>query len=140
MPLALTVGTTTLALPDNLLWADELEWEPVLQTVTLTFTGVPLVEEWPRLGSRPITYRGGQPWVRVTRTALLTLRALLDPLGTIATLTHHDGRTFRVVPRRGGEGAIIATPWPVIADSGAANPSGGAYYTLDEIRFLEVPP
>ena len=139
MALTLTVGTTTLALPENLLWADELEWTPVVQTVTPTLTGALAVEEWPRPSGRPITYRGGAPWVRVTRTALLTLRALLDPLGTIATLTHHDGRTLRVLPRRDGAGAVVATPYPVIGDSGAANPSGNAYYIIEAIRLTEVP-
>jgi hypothetical protein len=139
MALTLTVGTTTLTLDGNLQWADELAWTAVVQTVTPLLTGVPLVEEWQRPGGRPITYRGGLPWVRLTRTELLALQTLLAAPKTVATLVHHDGRTLRVVPNRAGDGPISASLFPVIADSGPSNPSASAYYTLDALRLIEVP-
>lgn len=139
MALTLSNGTTTLALPGNLLWADELEWDPLVQSSDYTLSGALVVEEATRLAGRPITYQGGLPWVRVTRTDLLALMALGAPAGVALTLTHHDGRTFRVTPRRDAGGWLLAQPVPVVGDSGASNPSATAYYSIEEIRLMEIP-
>lgn len=141
MALTLSNGTTTLMLPSGLLWADELVWESVAQNVTTSLTGAVVVEEWARVAGRPITYTGGMPWVRVSRDTALALQALLAPAGVILTLTHHDGRTFRVMPRRGGESspAVQVSPWPQVAGSGLADPSGTDPYTIEALRLIEVP-
>ncbi|AUB81454.1 hypothetical protein [Candidatus Thiodictyon syntrophicum] len=139
MALTLASTATSLTLPGNLLWADELAWEPRQQAVTWALDGVVWVFDGPARTGRPITYRGGADWVRLSRTDLLALLAL-GALGTALTLNHHDGRTFRVLPRReNGESWVRSAPWPVVGDSGAANPSGTAWYVLEEIRLIEVP-
>ena len=139
MSLSLSNGTTTITLPGNLLWEDELAWDPCSQVVEQTLSGAVLVEEFTRAAGQPISYRGGLPWVQLTRTALLALQALGAPAGVVLTLTHHDGRTFRVTPRRDGDGWLKALPWPVVGDSGAANPSAGAAYSIELLRLLEIP-
>jgi hypothetical protein len=140
MALTLSNGTTTITLPSGMLWEDELSWEPIQQTISSTLTGAVVVEEWTRLAGRPMTYVGGQPWVRITRTELLALQAMLAVAGVILTLTHHDGRTFRVTPRRGSDGpALDAKPWPQVAGSGFADPAATDPYTIERLRLIEVP-
>lgn len=137
--LTLSNGPTTLTLPGNLLWVDELAWDARLQTTAHSLTGAVIVEEWAMVGGRPITYQGGLNWVRLSRAdlqALLALGATSTPL----TLTHHDARTFRVLPRReAGQAWVKSSPWPVVGDSGPADPSSAAWYVLDELRLIEVP-
>ena len=137
--MTLSDGTTTITLPDNLLWEDELAWDARIQSTSQTLTGALVVQESTRLGGRPITYRGGLPWVQITRTDLLALLSL-GASGLPLTLKHHDNRTFRVLPRREqGQAWVKSTPWPVVGDSGSANPTSASLYTLDELRLIEVP-
>ena len=141
MALSLSDGTTTLTLPQNLLWADELAWDPVQQSTAYTLTGALVVEEAQAQAGRPITYSGGLQWAPLARSALLALLAL-GAAGRVLTLTHHDGRTFRVVPRRGsgaGDCWLHSVPWPVVGDSGPADPSAAAWYAIEELRLIEVP-
>lgn len=140
MAITLTnAGGLSLTLPDNLIWEDEGAWSPVVQTVELTLSGTVAAEEHPRTGGRPITLAGGPPWVWVTRSVALALKAALDVSGLIATLTLHDARTFRVTPRRDDGPPVQIRPLAAIGDSPSANPSSTTLYTVDAIRLLEVP-
>ena len=50
----------------------------------------------------------------------------------------HDARSFRVIPRRDGDGPLIAQPVPVVLDSGYADPATGDRYYIEAIRLWTV--
>jgi hypothetical protein len=139
---ALTIGNevTILALPDGLIWEDELAWDTVVQATTHSLDGALVIEEWTRLAGRPITLAGGERWAWIARSDLLALQALGAPAGAVLTLTLHDARAFTVTPRRDEEGWLVVRPLPVVLDSGPADPSGATRYQLERIRLLQTPP
>ncbi len=55
----LTDGTTSVALPNNLDWVDEFNWQPVQQATQYSLSGALLVDEDIRLAGRPITLSPG---------------------------------------------------------------------------------
>jgi hypothetical protein len=128
-----------IALPDGLVWEDELAWDPTVQVVQHTLDGALVVEEATRLAGRPVTLRGGRRWAWITRAQVLALQALLATPGVTLTLTLHDARSLSVTPRRDDDrGALSVEPLPVVADSGPADPGDTTKYWLDAIRLMEV--
>lgn len=103
----LTDGSTTVTLPDNLLWQDEFGWSPVAQAQTRTLTGSQIVEETAKSGGRPITLTG----LWLDRATVHSLRALEAQVATEMTLTLPGGATHTVIWRRGdNEPAVRADP------------------------------
>jgi hypothetical protein len=131
-------GVTELALPDNLLWEDELAWDPVRQSRSHALDGALLIEEWARQAGRPITLSGGSGWSWMTRADVLALQTLIAPAGVELTLTLHDAREFSVTPARDGEGALRARQLPTVGDSGDADPQSGSWYILEQLRVVEI--
>lgn len=139
--MAITLGS--FALPDGLVWTDELDWQPVSQTLDYSVDGALVVEVWPdRQAGRPITLEGGRSgrtsWAWMTRAEVIALKAALDDPAAEFTLTLHDGRTFTVIPRRDGEGPLSATALPVVGDRGPANPGNDHEYVIEAVRLLEI--
>ncbi len=48
-----------IELPDDLLWVDEFDWNPVAQDIERSLTGALMVQEQAKLYGRPITLTGG---------------------------------------------------------------------------------
>ena len=134
----------SLELPDGLIWEDEFNWVPVEQVVTPTLAGL-VVEEWPHSGGgRPITLAGGRTnrtsWAWMTRTAALSLKALLDEADRQFTLTLHDARTFNVIAHRANGPALEAVPLPASGERPISNPGASSWYVVNYIRLLEFNP
>lgn len=55
MTITLSDGFTTITLHEDLLWSDELKWNPIEQTAQRTITGALIVSTAARTGGRPIT-------------------------------------------------------------------------------------
>jgi hypothetical protein len=127
-----------IALPDGLVWEDELDWTPVVQSSGYALDGSLILEEAERLAGRPITLRGGPTWVWMARADLLALIAALEVPGVSLTLTLHDASTHTVTARRDST-PVTARPVPAVMDSGPADPSGATKYWVDAIRLLEIP-
>lgn len=105
----LSDGTTTIDLPDALVWADELTWAPVAQTARRTITGALVVTTQAMQAGQPITLaaeRDDQGWI--TRAALLQCRAWAAIAGQVMTLTYR-GTAYSVLWRL-QDGAIDARP------------------------------
>lgn len=103
----ITDGTTTVTLPDNLLWEDEFGWSPVAQATDRTLTGSQIVEETAKSGGRPITLSG----LWLDRATVQSLRSLEAQVATEMTLTLPGGATHNVLWRRGdSEPAVRAEP------------------------------
>ena len=128
----------TIALPEDLEWADEFEWSPVRQQVDVLLTGALSVEESTQLAGRPITLRSVQEGSRyaalATRATVEDLRALAATARTQATpmaLTLPDGRTTTVLWRH-TELGFEARPWKHIVPQ----PADGLY--LITLRLFAV--
>ena len=76
-----------LALPDDLLWADEHAWSPAVATTSYLITGALLVQSSTRQAGRPITLVGPADMAWVTRAMVNTLHAW-----AAIALTDTDGR------------------------------------------------
>lgn len=87
MAITLTLGTTTVTLPDALSWADEYTWSPVQQTKTRTTTGTLLIEEALMKSGRPITLEGSEDRTWCTRALVDQLRAWAATPGIVLELT-----------------------------------------------------
>lgn len=75
MSISLTDGVTTIALPEDLYWSDELEWVPVEQAVERGVTGALMIDIGQVTGGRPITLISkdeSSGWI--SRAALVQLR------------------------------------------------------------------
>lgn len=77
MSITLTLGAVSLALPEDLYWADELLWNPVVQSESTSLTGALILQTGLRQGGRPITLEpplaGRSSWM--PRADLEQLRA-----------------------------------------------------------------
>ncbi len=101
-----------LALPNDLLWTDELSWTPVMATNTYTLTGSLIIEQGVRQAGRPITLQAEPDMAWVTRTTVETLRAWSAIAGRRFKLVLEyptDVRQFLVVFRHDGD-PIAANP------------------------------
>jgi hypothetical protein len=89
--ITLTDGSSTVTLPNEMLWLDEFSWSPTAAAETRTLAGTLVRQSASRDGGRPITLAGG--W-----TTRETIKDLWDwaAADTALTLTLHDGRSFSV--------------------------------------------
>lgn len=129
--ISLTYSGTTLELPEDLLWSDELTWQPVEQTVERSITGALIVQSAARVAGRPITLAPEDD-----ESAWMS-RAVLDALRTWAAVPGREmvlnvGGVDRTVVFRHQEQAIDARPVVHYSEMVA----GDAY--LVTLRFMEV--
>jgi len=140
------ISLDALALPDGLVWSNEIDWQPVAQVVSDALDGATIVEEWPPQARRPITLEGGREpsagggtsWAWMERGSVLALKAALDQPEAQFTLTLHDGRTFTVIPNRQNGAPLDAFPLPVVGERGPANPASSHWYVVNAIRLLAL--
>lgn len=122
----MAVTLAGITLPDDLVWIDEMDWEPVAQATQRTLGGVNVREESELVEGRPITLGADQQWI--SRTTLLALRSLAAAAGATHALNLR-GAEYTVAFRRP---AINATP--VIPFS---NPEAGDFYAV-QINLITV--
>lgn len=130
MTTSLTVGATTVALPDDLEWPDEFGWQAVQQAQQYTLTGSLVLETADKQAGRPITLRGDARRAWVSRAALLQLRAWADAAGTVMTLALRGSSLSVAFDHE--RGAITAAP---VCDY--SDPEPGDWYMV-ELRFIEL--
>lgn len=128
--ITITDNITTLALPADMLWADEFAWHPVEQRHEQTITGALVVQTAARLAGRPITLQSGPNFAWLTRAELDTLNAWANTPGQQLTLTIFG--TAHTVVFRHEDGALQAEM--VLYH---ASPTAADYYTCTA-RFLET--
>ena len=87
----------TITLPDDLLWINEFEWNPVEQTTERSLTGALLVQEGQLSHGRPIVLSGGSEAGWVSRLTVKNLFALSKAANKTMSLTLPDGRQFSVI-------------------------------------------
>lgn len=117
----LTNGTTTVALPDDLVWADEFAWQPVEQSVQRSLTGALIVQAQARTGGRPVTLAAESDSVGwVDRATVEALEALASVPAPSLTLTLRG--VMHAVLFRHQDGAIEARPVVGYSDVQSADP------------------
>ena len=87
----------TITLPDDLLWINEFEWNPVEQTTERSLTGALLVQEGKFAYGRPIVLTGGSDAGWVSRLIVNNLFALSEKANKTMSLTLPDNRNFSVI-------------------------------------------
>ncbi|USE38063.1 hypothetical protein [Endozoicomonas sp. SCSIO W0465] len=87
----------TITLPDDLLWINEFEWNPVEQTTERSLTGALLVQEGQFNYGRPIVLSGNGEAGWVSRLTVKSLFALSETVSKTMTLTLPDNRQFSVI-------------------------------------------
>ena len=128
----LSDGTSTLALPDDLLWTDEFDWAPVANATARSVTGRLLVEAAGLTGGRPITLTGGDDYGWIDRSTLEALHAWAGRPAVAFTLTLR-GVQRSVIFATAPQGAIEAKP---VVDYALPEPADDYVVTL---KFIEVP-
>lgn len=118
---------------DDLIWIDEMEWEPVEQSHSYNVDGSLEIETEANLkqGGRPITLKGTRKYGLVKRSTVLELKALSAVPGKTMELELRDGRTFQVA-FASGEKKVVAQQ--VFLKS---RPQSTDLYTL-ELYLMEV--
>lgn len=133
-PTANTGGTPlVLALPDDLLWANEFDWHPVTQSTNYTLTGALVVEAATKQAGRPIALEGDESHAWVSRADLVTLKSWASQAGQTLTLSGLRGVSRSVVFDHQA-GAIDAAP---VVDFNDPDDGGPMYYEI-KLRFLEL--
>lgn len=134
MAITLASVTTTVTLPQGLIWADELTWSPVALATEYTLTGSLILERSTKQAGRAITLVGTKEFAWIARTDLLYLQTILAEDADLI-LTLHDARTFTVRP---ADNPLQVALLPRVKDSGPSNPSTGAWYVLESLKLIEV--
>lgn len=114
--ISLTVGATTVQLPPDLLWADELGWSAVEKAETRSITGARIVQTGLRLGGRPITLQppdDSGAWM--PRAVLEQVYAWAQQQGLTLALSLRG--VARTVEFRHNEACIEAKPVQHYADT-----------------------
>ena len=121
----------SITLPDDLLWIDEFEWNPVEQNTERSLSGALLVEEQQKKKGRPVTLSGGSEAGWVTRATVVSLLAKAAAANHTMTLTLPDSRQFAVIFDRQGSPIEAQQIMPF------AYPDDDHHYSLT-IRLLTV--
>jgi hypothetical protein len=77
----------TVTLPEDLLWANEFEWNQNIQSQNRTLSGAMDIQTASHLYGRPIRLQGGTDGGWITRATALAIRALETDSSAILTLT-----------------------------------------------------
>ncbi len=86
-----------VTLPDDLLWTNEFDWNPVEQHIDRSLNGALLIQEQLQLYGRAITLSGGQEAGWVKRSTVASLLALNLVPNRVMALILPDGRQFSVI-------------------------------------------
>ncbi len=122
----------TITVPDDLLWINEFEWNPVEQSQERSLTGALLVQEQIKMHGRPILLTGGQNAGWVSRKTVSELQNLSSEPDKVMILTLSDMRQLSVIFDRSDGSPVSATQ--VIEE---AYPADNSYYHLS-LRLITV--
>ena len=135
MTITLTNGGTTLSLPPDLIWADELTWSAVAQSAERGIFGTLIIDAMARNGGRPITLQGNGDSAWIDRGTLRTLGAWAQTPGLRMALDVR-GEIFTVVFDHGPEEETRAIAMSAVIDY--SDKQDGDYYCSLVLRFIEA--
>ena len=135
MSITLTNGGTTLSLPPDLIWADELTWSAVSQSTERGIFVTLIVDAMNRNGGRPIILQGDGDSAWIDRGTLRTLGAWAQTPGLRMALDVR-GEIFTVVFDHGPEEETRAIAMSAVIDY--SDKQDGDYYCSLVLRFIEA--
>ncbi len=135
MSITLTNGGTTLSLPPDLIWADELTWSAVAQSTERGIFGALIIDAMARNGGRPITLQGDGDSAWIDRGTLRMLGAWAQTPGLRMALDVR-GEIFTVVFDHGPEEETRAIAMSAVIDY--SDKQDGDYYCSLVLRFIEA--
>ena len=135
MTITLTNGGTTLLLPPDLIWADELTWSAVAQSTERGIFGTLIIDAMARNGGRPITLQGDGDSAWIDRGTLRTLGAWAQTPGLRMALDVR-GEVFSVVFDHGPEEETRAIAMSAVIEY--SDKQDGDYYCSLVLRFIEA--
>lgn len=135
MTITLTNGGTTLSLPPDLIWADELTWSAVAQSTERGIFGTLIIDAMARNGGRPITLQGDGDSAWIDRGTLRALGAWARTPGLRMALDVR-GEAFSVVFDHGAEEETRAIAMSAVIDY--SDKQDGDYYCSLVLRFIEA--
>lgn len=131
MDITISKGATTIILPGDLTWEDELSWSPVEQTVATSITGATIIDTASRTNGRPITLVGSEEHAWIPYSIISQLLAWAADPATEMTLS--IGATpYAVIFRHNDKPAIDVSP--IVAYSVRE----GSDYFYGTLKFLEI--
>ena len=135
MTITLTNSGTTLSLPPDLIWADELTWSAVAQSTERGIFGTLIIDAMARNGGRPITLQGDGDSAWIDRGTLRALGAWARTPGLRMALDVR-GEAFSVVFDHGAEEETRAIAMSAVIDY--SDKQDGDYYCSLVLRFIEA--
>jgi hypothetical protein len=96
MSTTLTYDGATATLPDDMIWSDEYNWHPVVQSSEFTTTGALLIESAVKQAGRPISLNNTEDQGWVTKVACDQIKEWASLPGIVLTLVYR-GVTRSVV-------------------------------------------
>ena len=130
MSTTLTHNSVTLPLPDDIVWSDEYDWHPVVQSREFTTTGALLIESAVKQAGRPISLNNTEEQAWFTKAQCDQLRIWAGLPGIVLSLNYR-GVTYSVVFDHENT-AFEATPLVFYRET-----VSGDYYIVN-MRFIEV--
>lgn len=121
-----------ITLPDDLLWADEKTWTPIVQSTGYSVTGALFIQENLKQKGRLLTFIGTSDMGWIQRSTVNALETKRDIIGNQMILTLADTRTFNVMFRQ-NETPIDVTP--IFSFNTFLNDE---YFIINAIRLMEV--
>jgi len=121
-----------ITLPDDLLWINEFDWNPVAQTTERSLSGALLVQEGQLSHGRSIVLSGNGEAGWVARKTVLELQDLIAAPDKAMTLTLPDLRQLNVIFDRSYGSPVAASP--VLKE---AYPTDNSYYYLS-LKLITV--
>jgi hypothetical protein len=128
----LSDGITNLRLPDDLFWSDEMQWQPVEQSVERTLSGAMIVEAAARISGMPITLEPmdeSSAWITRADYAVLNAWAKI-PLKTLSL--NYKNIVYRVMFRHHEMSGLSAKPVVFFSDA------SGEDHLIATIRLMEI--
>lgn len=135
MSITLDNAGTTIELPSDLIWTDELTWSAVSQKTERGIFGTLIIDAMQRNGGRPITLQGDGDSAWITRATLRTLYAWAAAPGLRMTLSIL-GQAFTVVFDHGDAEESRALAMSAVVEY--SDKEDGDYYCSLVLRFIEA--
>lgn len=117
-------------LSTGLQWTDEFEWTPIEQSVELSLTGTPIVDNALKQSGRPVTLSADRNHGWMPRATVLALQALMTP-GRVMALNWH-GQIKNVIWRHEDK------PLEVEALLWAEPPLDPADFVICTLKLMEI--
>ena len=130
MSTTLTYNAVTVTLPDDIIWSDEYDWHPVVQSSEFTTTGALLIESALKQAGRPISLNNTEDQAWFTKAMCDQIKTWASLPGIVLTFVYR-GVTHSVVFDHENT-AFEASPLVFYRDT-----VSGDYYIVN-LRFIEV--